>query len=125
MSMLVIEVIDYPVYSRIGFYPNERLSGQEILVSITAKLKPDFGPKGSDDLKQTLNYAKITEIIDTELKSKELKLIETACHILGQRLLKDFWMIDAVDVKVEKTVFPPGTARGSRIRVNQLFSRKT
>ena len=39
--MTKIEIIDYPVFLKLGCFSSEKLHGQEVLISLTAWLKQD------------------------------------------------------------------------------------
>ena len=122
--MLRIEVINYPVYVRLGHFSHERALGQEILVTVIANFKANVGPELSDDLQKTVDYSLIMAVIERELKGRDVKLVETACAMLGKALLKEFWQFETIDVVIEKTTLPPGIAKGAKIRAGQTFSRK-
>ena len=78
----------------------------------------------TDDLHKTVDYVNIMATIERELKGRDIKLVETACELLGQALLKDFWQFNSVDICIEKTILPAGVAKGAKIRAGQLFERK-
>ena len=108
--MYTIEVMNYPVFCRLGFFPHERLVGQEILVSVEAVLCEGSDPAPQDDLDKTVDYAGILVVIDKVLKSAEIHLVETACDRVAKQLLVDYHSIDQIKVTVEKTLLPSGLA---------------
>jgi dihydroneopterin aldolase len=117
-----IEIIEYPVFMRIGCFREERLHGQEVLVTVFAELglHPDIDL--NDELKKTVDYGEIIRTLDVVLKDREFKLIESAVKALGQSLLKQFAMVKHVDVTIEKPVLPGGIAKGGRIRIQDSFT---
>lgn len=118
-----IELIEYPVFVKIGCFKEERLHGQEVLVTLLANLASHVSPGLSDDIKRTVDYGSIISCIDRVLKDREFHLIETAVEMLGLSLLETFEGLSGLDVTIEKRILPQGIAKGARVRVHERFSR--
>ena len=118
-----IELIDDPVFIKIGCFKEERLHGQEVLVTLNATLASDLTPGLSDELERTVDYGSIIQSIDSVLKDREFHLIETAVTMLGLRLLEVFVGLSDVDLIIEKRILPFGIAKGARVRAHETFSR--
>ncbi len=116
-----IEIIEYPVFMRIGCFREERLHGQEVLVTVFAEIRMDSGTPLGDDLKKTLDYGDIIRTLDHALKDREFKLIESAVIAVGQSLIGQFLQVQKLDVTIEKPVLPGGMAKGGRIRIHETF----
>lgn len=121
--MYTIEVLNYPVFCRLGYFPHERLVGQEILVSVEGHLAPSADPATDDDLAQTVDYAAVLAIIDEVLEAAEINLVETACDRVARRVMEKMRLIDHIQVTIEKTLLPKGVAKGSSVRVHRVLSR--
>ena len=121
--MFTIEIQDYPVFVRLGYFPQERLVGQEVLVSIEAQLHPSVDPSRGDDLKKTVDYGELLEGVNGVLKGAEIKLVETACDQVAQKLMQSFSDIEKLTVSIEKTALPSGIAKGARVRVRRVVKR--
>ena len=116
-----IEIIEYPVFVRIGCFREERLHGQEVLVTVFADIRMESGLALGDDLKKTLDYGDIIRTLDAALKDREFKLIESAVIAVGQSLIEKFLQVEKLDVTIEKPVLPGGMAKGGRIRIHESF----
>lgn len=121
--MYTIEVLNYPVFCRLGYFPHERLVGQEILVSIEAHLSAAADPAENDDLAKTVDYGAFLVTVDEVLKGAEVHLVETACDRVAQRIMSRFSLVDHIQVTIEKTLLPKGVAKGSAVRVHRVISR--
>jgi len=116
-----IEIIEYPVFMRIGCFREERLHGQEVLVTVFAEINMEPNTALSDDIKKTLDYGDIITTLDATLKDREFKLIESAVVAVGQSLLGQFLQVTKLDVTIEKPVLPGRMAKGGRIRIQETF----
>ncbi|MEI8026528.1 MAG: dihydroneopterin aldolase [Pseudomonadota bacterium] len=116
-----IEIIEYPVFMRIGCFREERLHGQEVLVTVFAEIRMESEIALGDDLRKTLDYGDIIRTLDTALKDREFKLIESAVIAVGQSLMGQFLQVEKLDVTIEKPVLPGGMAKGGRIRIHETF----
>ncbi len=108
---------------RLGYFPKERIMGQEVFVSIDVSIKPRQNEPIDDVLENTVDYGKILEIIDKTLKDQEMKLIETVVQKVANGLLFYFAKISAIEVTVEKPILPNGISKGAKVSVTETFYR--
>lgn len=119
--MAAIEILEYPVYVKLGCFDVERLHGQQVLVSIKCWLRVEQLSWASDSLGSTIDYGQILAKIDEDLSGKTFNLVETIVQRLGDVLIRDFQLVKKVRVLVEKKILPGGVAKGGRIRVERTF----
>lgn len=117
---LTIEIEDYPVFVRIGWYESERKQGQEVLVSLKAQLSD---VTSADSLNETTDYSDILAAIDRVLLDREINLIETAVQTVADTVLENFSKIHAMQVTIEKQILPGSIAKGGRVKVSYQKSR--
>jgi dihydroneopterin aldolase len=88
-----------------GVFPDERKNGQEFIVDI--KLFFDLIPAGeSDDLTKTINYASVADLAVEEITGELVSLIEALATRICKRLLKEFAILESVEVTVHKPSAP-------------------
>ncbi|MFK7872231.1 MAG: dihydroneopterin aldolase [Oligoflexales bacterium] len=116
--MATLEIERYPIFVRIGHYAQERLQGQEVLVSIVAELPtlPEH-----IELEDTVDYSHIFALMDDLLKDQDVYLLETAVNRLGVGLCAAFSMLKHLRVTIEKPVLPDGLNRGARVSISEVF----
>lgn len=116
-----IEVIDYPIFVRLGCFKEERLAGQEIRVSLNAQIH--LRAPWLDNLTLTLDYGLLISTLMDVVHNKEFHLVESVVLTIGEELIKRFSKIKTVCVTVEKPVIPSGLMRGATVRVKETFSQ--
>ena len=87
-----------------GVMPQERVTGADFVVSVKVKYPLQNAVK-SDDVRDTINYAKILEIINKEMQ-KPSNLLEHVAGRIGESIVNQMPMTEEVFVTVEK-VNPP------------------
>lgn len=117
MDVTSLEILNYPVFIRIGCFDSEKLHGQEILISIDAQTKDTE----LDDVSATIDYGDILGFIDNLLHDKKINLIETVLNKIGSGLVENFRTLHSVTVTVEKTILPKSIAKGGKVRVKKIF----
>lgn len=120
--MTKIEIIDYPVFLKLGCFSSEKLHGQEVLISLTAWLKND--PGVSDCLDETLDYGVLLSYISEKYSYTSVNLIETVLNDLGESITSKYHEIDKLEVSVEKTILPESVAKGGRVKISGEFCKK-
>jgi dihydroneopterin aldolase len=120
-----IEVIEYPVFMKIGCFRHERLHGQEVLVTVFAELAKNKNPGLVDDLSTTVDYGDLIRMLDQVLKDREFKLIESAVNLVGNSFMSGFSTIVRLEVIIEKPVLPGSMAKSGRIRVRESFDQQS
>ncbi|MDG1262805.1 MAG: dihydroneopterin aldolase [Flavobacteriales bacterium] len=104
--MGIIRVTGIRVQSNHGCMEEEMLIGQEFIVNI--ELTTDLGPSMvSDDLKDTVDYVAVHDIVFRETKQRS-KLIEHVAHRIGTALKKELPQIEQVKIEVVKPAPPIG-----------------
>ncbi len=88
-----------------GVFPDERREGQDFIVD--AVLYFDLRAAGeSDDLTKTIDYSKVAELIEIEIKGEPLNLIEALATRISNKILATFQDISKVGVVVHKPSAP-------------------
>jgi dihydroneopterin aldolase len=96
---------DMVFFGRHGVSDEERADEQEIDVDV--ELEVDLAAAGSsDDLDQTVNYAKVFKVCRAIAEEQSFHLLEAIAEAIAGRLLADFAPIDAVVVRVRKPGVP-------------------
>ncbi|EGJ70224.1 dihydroneopterin aldolase [Bacteroides coprosuis DSM 18011] len=98
--------------NNLQFYAYHGVGEQETIVgntyAIDLKMDVDFSKAAlSDDVQETVSYADVYESIKTEMAIPS-KLIEHVIYRIGTRLLKDFELIQKIDITLSKTNPPMG-----------------
>lgn len=91
-----------------GVLCQERVTGNDYLVSVSA-LYPLGGAVCTDCVDDTLNYARIYEIVKEEMATRSL-LVEHVAGRIAMHVLGDFPDADDVRVEVVKVNPPMGAA---------------
>ena len=118
MSRIYLENVK--IYAYHGVLPEENIVGTYYIVN--AELHTDlWNAAASDDLKDTISYADINDIIHEEMKIKS-KLLE---HVAGRIIFKiheTFPQIDYIKLKITKTAPPmKGEMTGASIENKKSF----
>jgi dihydroneopterin aldolase len=86
-----------------GVYTEERAKGQKFIVDVKLSLSLQ-GIK--DDLSKTVNYADIAHLVVRHITGEPVNLIETVAESIADEILKDFPLVNKVQVKVHKPEAP-------------------
>lgn len=101
-----IFVNDIQLHAYHGVMPQEQLTGNDYLVSVSAQYPIDKAIT-TDEVQHTLNYAMVYDIVKEEM-SISSKLVEHVAGRIAQHLMKQFADISAVQVRVTKLNPPMG-----------------
>lgn len=101
-----IFVNDIQLHAYHGVMPQEQLTGNDYLVSVSAQYPIDKAIT-TDDVQHTLNYAMVYDIVKEEMGISS-KLIEHVAGRIAQHLMKQFADISAVQVRITKLNPPMG-----------------
>lgn len=101
-----IFVNDIQLHAYHGVMPQEQLTGNDYLVSVSAQY-PIAKAITTDDVQHTLNYAMVYDIVKEEMGISS-KLVEHVAGRIAQHLMKQFADISAVQVRVTKLNPPMG-----------------
>lgn len=101
-----------------GFYVEEQKVGNEFMVDIETEM--DVEENLSDELSDTVNYERLFEIADREMKISR-KLLETVAHFILKSILVKFPDLDKVKVSIRKLNLPlKGEVQSSLIELTYL-----
>lgn len=101
-----IFVNDIQLHAYHGVMPQEQLTGNDYLVSVSAQYPIDKAII-TDDVQHTLNYAMVYDIVKEEMGISS-KLVEHVAGRIAQHLMKQFADISAVRVRITKLNPPMG-----------------
>ena len=101
-----IFVNDIQLHAYHGVMPQEQLTGNDYLVSVSAQYPIDKAIT-TDDVQHTLNYAMVYDIVKEEMGISS-KLVEHVSGRIAQHLMKQFADISAVQVRITKLNPPMG-----------------
>lgn len=101
-----IFVNDIQLHAYHGVMPQEQLTGNDYLVSVSAQYPIDKAIT-TDDVQHTLNYAMVYDIVKEEMGISS-KLVEHVAGRIAQHLMKQFAGISAVQVRITKLNPPMG-----------------
>lgn len=101
-----IFVNDIQLHAYHGVMPQEQLTGNDYLVSVSAQYPIDKAIT-TDDVQHTLNYAMVYDIVKEEMCISS-KLVEHVAGRIAQHLMKQFADISAVQVRITKLNPPMG-----------------
>lgn len=101
-----IFVNDIQLHAYHGVMPQEQLTGNDYLISVSAQYPIDKAIT-TDDVQHTLNYAMVYDIVKEEMGISS-KLVEHVAGRIAQHLMKQFADISAVQVRITKLNPPMG-----------------
>jgi dihydroneopterin aldolase len=93
------------IFAYHGVNPEETENGQEFELDITMFADLSVARK-SDDLEDTINYAKARKIINAAMCDKPYKLIERVADEVAERLIDNFDSLKRVEVLLKKPNAP-------------------
>ena len=98
-----------------GFYPEEQLIGNEFIVDIVTEMP--VTNDGGDNLENTVNYERLHQIAESEMKATK-KLLETVAHAILNKVIAEFPFIERVEVSIRKMALPlKGEVKNSLIKL--------
>ncbi len=103
-SYISVNRIHFRAYH--GVDPQERIIGNDFVVSVRIKYDVSKAME-SDDVADTINYARIYEIIDKKMQEPSC-LLENLAGRIGKGILAEFTEVEEIDVTVEKKNPPLG-----------------
>ncbi len=120
-SYIIVNGIHVRAYH--GVDPQERITGNDFIVSVRAKYDVTRAME-SDDVGDTINYARIYEIIDKKMQEPSC-LLENLAGRIGKGILAEMPGIEALDIVVEKKNPPVGGEIDSALVEIHLINDKT
>ncbi len=88
-----------------GVNPEEKVDGQNFVLDITVTLNADKAKK-SDDVNDTVSYAKIIKTVTAVFCEKSYDLIESAANKVGMAIMETYPVLDSVTVLLMKPEAP-------------------
>jgi len=118
MSKIFLENVK--IYAYHGVLPEENIIGTYYIIN--AELHTDLWKAAeSDDLHDTISYADINEILQTEMKIKS-KLLEHVAGRIISKIHEKFSEISYIKLKITKTAPPmQGEMTGASIELEKSF----
>lgn len=88
-----------------GVYPEENVLGQRFVVDVSMEL--DLRPAAVDDeLEATVDYFVVYDMVRAIVEGPARKLVETVVDECARTILKEFPLVDAVEVTMRKPGAP-------------------
>lgn len=104
MGMISIEGMEFFAYH--GCFAEEQVIGTRFIVDLDFETDTSAA-SASDDLKQTVNYQSVYQLVKVEMEIKSHLLEHVAARIIGS-VLRKHPMIESIKVKVSKLNPPLG-----------------
>lgn len=102
-----IRIYGLDVFAHHGVFPEENERGQHFIVN--AVLYTDLRTAGrTDDLELTTNYGEVCQVITQVMQQHTHKLIERVAEEVAGTILRQFRLISAVDLEIQKPEAPIG-----------------
>ncbi|TDX84014.1 dihydroneopterin aldolase [Epilithonimonas xixisoli] len=121
-SKIILE--DIKIYAYHGVLPEEAIIGNHYVVNLEVHSDLEKALQ-SDDLKDTINYAEINDIVHQEMGIRS-QLLE---HVIGRIITKienQFPQITFIKIKLTKTIPPmPGEMKGVSLEFEKESSKTT
>ena len=93
------------LYAFHGVNPEEKENGQDFILDISANL-PIAKAGKTDNLEDTVSYAKIIKLTRAVFTAEKYDLIEKAARKVAAEILKTFDMIESITVTLKKPDAP-------------------
>jgi|TARA_B110001454_G_scaffold21800_1_gene21167 FolB domain-containing protein len=111
-----IELSDIVATAYLGISDNERSIKQEI--SLNIRFNTNLNKAGnSDNIKDTINYADVVEIIFQELNKVRFKLIESLAEYLVE-LLRTIYSPNSIEIEIFKINPPLKHYSDSKVKIH-------
>lgn len=103
MDKIIIKGLKLFAYH--GVNPEEKVDGQNFILDITAKLDATKA-KLSDNVDDTVSYAKIIKTVIAVFTAQSYDLIEAAANKVGMEIMKTYPQLQSVTVLLKKPEAP-------------------
>ena len=119
MDKIIVKGLNIFAYH--GVNSEEKVNGQEFIID--AILYCDLSkPSESDDLNDTINYAKVVKAIRAAMTDETFDLIERAAGEIANRILSQFEKVEKVEITLKKP-HAPVSAQFDYMAVNIVRGR--
>ena len=88
-----------------GVNPEEKENGQEFVIDLTASLSLTV-PCVTDNVEDTVSYAKIIKTVKRVFLEEKYDLLEKAAQVIAEAVLNEYDKISEVTVTVKKPFAP-------------------
>ncbi len=103
MDKIIIK--DLKIFAYHGVNEEEKVNGQNFYLDIECEIDLS-APCRTDDLNDTVSYAKIIKTVKAEFVKEKYDLIEKAAQVTADLILESFSAIKAVEVTLKKPEAP-------------------
>ena len=103
MDKIIIK--DLNIFAFHGVNPEEKENGQPFVIDLTAELDLSV-PCQTDDLEDTVSYAKIIKTVTACFTAESFDLLERAAEAVCRAVLKQYKKIRAVEITLKKPQAP-------------------
>ncbi len=103
MEKIIIKGLKLFAYH--GVNPEEKVDGQNFILDITSELNADVA-KESDNIDDTVSYAKIIKTVRAVFTAESYDLIETAANKVAKEIMDTYPRIQKVTVLLMKPEAP-------------------
>jgi dihydroneopterin aldolase len=93
------------IFAYHGVNPEEKENGQPFVIDFPAELDLSV-PCATDDVNDTVSYAKIIKTINACFTAEKYDLLERAAEVVCQTVLKQYKKIKAVEITLKKPEAP-------------------
>lgn len=100
-----ISIEKLSVFANHGVLQTEKDNGQIFYVSVNMYLSLR-APGQSDNLRESVNYAEVCELITETMQKESCALIETVAEKVASQIMAAFRLVDEIDVKISKPNAP-------------------
>lgn len=93
------------IFAYHGVNPEEKRDGQNFIIDMELGLdltKPCF----TDDVNDTVSYAKVVKTVRRIFTAEKYDLIERAAEVTAQAVLDEFHAVESVDITLKKPEAP-------------------
>lgn len=117
-----VDVVDYPVWIRVGWCEGECDVPQQVKLSMhigysSAELSLREGLQ-QENLEHVVDYAKLLAVIDQHAEQAHFRLLENYLQSLASCIESHFSEISELRLQVQKIRIPGCIHRGSRVMVS-------
>ncbi len=120
MDKIIIKGLKLFAYH--GVNPEEKVDGQNFYLDITVTLDAHKAKK-TDDVNDTVSYAKIVKTVRAVFCEKSYDLIEAAAYNVCVRVLQEYSMLESITVLLKKPEAPI-KADFEYVAVEQTLNRR-
>ncbi|WP_170827320.1 dihydroneopterin aldolase [Arcticibacter eurypsychrophilus] len=101
-----------------GFYPEEQILGTPFLVDVLTEMNSK--DDDSDDLNLTVNYGRLFEIAEAEMKVPR-RLLEKVASSIINRIKMEFPELNKISVSIKKLALPvKGEMQNARVMLTYI-----